>query len=183
MGEWVCEFWELCFINAFSWLMLRYLDEDTNSNLLKFAILFLEIIISSCISLNVVLAVFSQLSFQFHVNLSEWHSLPVSRCNLRCELIFKAFWVLFVDWYTFQFQFFLLRLFKDIVILNYCLNVIFEDESSLLSLFFILYLSFFWGSSHQVNLIFLSQDYKCFVRILCWLFCSFETEILVIWHE
>ena len=85
--------------------------------------LFLKIIISSCISLNVVLAVFSQLSFQFHVNLSQWHSLPVSRCNLRCELIFKAFWVLFVDWYTFQFQFFLLRLFKDIVILNYCLNV------------------------------------------------------------
>ena len=66
--------------------------------------LFLEIIISSCISLNVVFAVFSQLSFQFHVNLWEWHSLPVSRCNLACGLFFKIFCLLFVDWYTFQFQ-------------------------------------------------------------------------------
>ena len=97
----------------------------------------------------------------------DWFSNPFAYCLLTD--IFSNFNV------------FLLGLFKDIVILNYCLNVFLK-----MNVFFslsILLFSFFWGSSHQVNLTFLSQDYKCFDSILCWFLYSFETEILVIWHE
>ena len=97
--------------------------------------LFLEImIISSFLSLNVVLAVFSQLSQEFHVNPWEWHLLPVSRCNLTCRLFFKSFCELFVDWYTFQFQCFPSWL-VFILVSQLLFECIFENESSLLSIF------------------------------------------------
>ena len=111
--------------------------------------LFLEITISSCISLNVVLF-FSQLSFQFLLNLSQWHSLPVSRCNLLCRLLFKSFCELLVDWYTFQFQFSFLA----------CSKILFAMSSlkmnilSSLSVHFIVFILLEKFSSSQFNLSF-----------------------------